>query len=104
MKFGIFVRNKRASAGITLRDATKVTGISCSRLSEIERSIAAVAPTQAEMLAMQHAYSISDFSCDAYSFDKRAHDQDIEEIAQFKTASELELLALGIFRCRTHRD
>lgn len=103
MEFGEYIYSRRISLQLTLREATKKTGIPVTRLCQLEKQFSEEVPTEAEIEALKQAYDLK--SIDAEYVPDYAGMQKHEELfaALESGMSDEEILnRFGVFVCRSN--
>lgn len=103
MRFGSAIRNLRCIKELTLRDASKATGIDAVRYSQLERHVAETGPTPDEIAKLKAL--LGDFLVDEYKPDYDVIRTEKEQLELLRNAKfKEELLAHGILACKTHGE
>jgi hypothetical protein len=104
MRFGQFIRKQRLANKIKLRTAMLATQFDSARLSELEREVSIIPPSQLELDVIKKVYQIDSFDCETYSFDQKRFDEESQTLKLIKTKTPEELMSHGIFVCQTHKN
>jgi transcriptional regulator with XRE-family HTH domain len=104
MTFGDFILSVRRDKRLSFRTAGFLTKIDHGRLSQIEREVSQIPPSEDEIQAIRQVYGIERWDCEPYVFNLERFTSDEATLNLIKTKSKDELLAHGIFACCTGHD